>query len=119
MRWKGEARRLPYPCQHLAEAVSCKRRAPLRQEYVPRAGWLFPFDLPERAQLFAADRMHARDAVLQPVDVQQPAIEIDLIPAQRHKFPDPEPMPERNEDHRGIAGAVPPPLSRRLAQLID
>src|SRR5947209_659917 len=102
MRRKGESGRLPDPCQHLAETVRGERRAPLRQEYVSRAGGLFPLDLAQRAEFTPADRMHARDTVLQPVYVQQPAVEIDLIPAQRDKLPDAKAVPKRDEDHGRI-----------------
>ena len=45
-------------------------------------------------------------AVLDPPDVQQPVLEVDLIPAKRTQLGDAQPVPAGDQDHGGIAVPV-------------
>jgi hypothetical protein len=51
--------------------------------------------------------MRSRRAVLDAADVQRSGVEIDLLPAKITDFGCTEPMPERKQDHKRIAVALP------------
>ena len=53
-----------------------------------------------------------------PADVQDRAIEIHLIPPQVHCFGGPQPVPEREQDHGGVAVPVTV-LPRRCHERLD
>jgi hypothetical protein len=57
--------------------------------------------------------------VLQPGDVQQALAEVHLIPCERAKLADPQPVPIRDQDHGRIPVAVAPPLLGRAYQRLD
>jgi hypothetical protein len=56
----------------------------------------------------------AGGACLGPADVQDAAIEIDLVPAQLHQLGRSQAVAEGQEDHRGV-----PVAARRLDQALD
>ena len=72
----------------------------------------------KRAHLRPAQRVHAGGAALAPTDVQDRAIEIDLIPAQVHDLGRAQPVPEGDQDHGRIAVPVAV-LPRRSHQRLD
>jgi hypothetical protein len=50
--------------------------------------------------------MHARRPILETPHVHKPALQIDLIPAERTQFRRSQSMPVRDEDHRCVAVTV-------------
>jgi hypothetical protein len=62
--------------------------------------------------------MRARGAVLDPADMEHAAFEIDLIPTKVADLGRPQPVPEGEQDHGGVAVTVPVALGR-LDQLPD
>jgi hypothetical protein len=74
---------------------------------------------PERPQFLGAERVNRGDAVLQPGDVQEPLAEIHLIPGERAKLADPQPVSVSDQDHRGVPVTVAAPLTRRGNQHLD
>ena len=62
--------------------------------------------------------MGRRRAVLDPTNVQDGAIEVDLIPAKVDQFRRPQAVPKGDQDHAGIAVA-PAVLAGRFDQFLD
>ena len=50
--------------------------------------------------------MHARCALFGPTDVQNGAIEIDLIPTKVHRLGGTQPMPKADQDEGGVPVTV-------------
>ena len=75
--------------------------------------------LAQRPELRPADRMRRGEAILQSRDVHQAGLEVDLLPAHRHEFRDPQPMPVSQEDERPIARTVAAHLDGGLEELLD
>jgi hypothetical protein len=71
--------------EHLAKAGGRHWRASLGREYVSGRHCL-ALELAQGTQFPSPERVHARHAVLDPPDVQQPMLEVDLIPAQGAHF---------------------------------
>src|SRR5215207_7548447 len=86
------------PCGSLAESVS--------GEHVSGRHGL-TLELTQGAQLPSPEWVDAGHAVLDPPDVQQAVLEVDLIPAQRAQLGDAQPVPIGDLDHGGIAVPVP------------
>jgi hypothetical protein len=72
----------------------------------------------QRPELVALDRMRARGAVLDPADVEHGAVEVDLVPTEVADLGRPQAVPAGQQDHGGIAMALPVALGR-LDQLPD
>lgn len=105
---------LPRPGEELPEPSRRQGTAPFAREHIGTAGRPFPLQFSECPNLGASEGMHARRPPLQPMDVEPPLAQVHLIPAERDEFGHPEPVPVREEDHRGVAVAVaPPPLRCR------
>ena len=58
-----------------------------------------------------------RRPVLETPHVHEPALMIDLIPAERAQLRRPQPVPVRDEDHRRVAVPVSPARARALDEL--
>jgi hypothetical protein len=78
---------------------------------------LLALQTPQRAYLDPAHRMHARRPVLETPHMHEPALQIDLIPAERAQLRRPQPMPVRDEDHRRVAMTIPPARPRAFDEL--
>jgi hypothetical protein len=63
--------------------------------------------------------MSARAAILAPPHVEQPLVEVNLIPTQCHKLAHPESMPVGDLDHGSIPVPVPPHLLSGLDEFIN
>jgi hypothetical protein len=63
----------------------------LGHEHIRRVG-IDAAQLPQCAQLDAADRVGRGEAILQSIDVNRAGLEINLLPAQAHELRDPKPM---------------------------
>jgi hypothetical protein len=57
---------------------------------------LLALQTPQRAYLDAAHRVHARRPVLETPHVDEPALQIDLIPPERAQLRCPQPVPVRD-----------------------
>ena len=57
--------------------------------------------------------------MFEPRDVQEPLLEIDLVPPQRHQLADPQSVAVGEGDQGRISAAVPANSARRLDQLLD
>ena len=104
--------RLPYPRQQLPEARRGHRPLTFGGEDVGRGRQLFALEPAQVTDLSTAQGMHARPAVLEPANVDEPLVEIELIPAQRAQLPYPEHVPVADENHGGVAmtvAAIPAP----------
>src|SRR5215207_7522762 len=86
------------PCGSLAESVS--------GEHVSGRHGL-TLELTQGAQLPSPEWVDAGHTVLDPPDVQQPVLEVDLIPAERAQLGDSQAVPVGDPDHGGIAVPVP------------
>jgi len=69
-------------------------------------------------ELPSPEQVDAGPAVLDPPDVQEPVLEVDLIPAQRAQLGDAQAVAVGDPDHGGIAVPVPV-LSRGCDQALD
>ena len=69
-------------------------------------------------QLFPADRMHTRHAILDAAHMHEPVCKVDLIPGECAQFGNAEPVSIRDQDHQRIARAVAVALACRLDQLL-
>jgi hypothetical protein len=98
----GEARK------HLPEARGSDRGLSLGHEHVA-AGAVFPLEGPQRPHLLTAKLVHTGYAVLQASHVDEPMREVELIPGQGTQLGDAQAMPEGDQDHDGVAQAVPAP----------
>jgi len=58
-------------------------------------------------------------ALVEPIPVHEPALEIDLIPTKHAELRRPQPMPIRDEYHRRVAMPVSPAYSRAFNELPD
>src|SRR5439155_5301350 len=99
--------------QHLEEPVGAQRRPALAHEHVARAWLLLPVDPPQGAYLEPAERLHAVIRALAPEHLQPPRVQIDLLPAERHKLADAQAVAVGHQDHRGVP--MPPAAPRRAA----
>src|SRR5215467_2508975 len=52
--------------------------------------------------------MRGRQPMLPPADMEDAALEVDLLPAQGHEFGHPEPMPIGEKHHGRVPMAMPP-----------
>lgn len=118
MNRKSQRRFLPGARQHLAEPGRRHRPAPLGQKHIGAAGRPFPFQPPQRPQLGTAQGMDAGRAPLDPVDLEQPLFQVDLVPAQRHQLRHAQAVAVGQQDHGRVAVAVPSPRLGRPHQLL-
>lgn len=82
---------------HLSDVRFRHRASALRNEHVGRVR-VFATKLSQRSYLGAADRMVGRATVLRAGDVQQPLLEVDLVPAEGDELADAKAMPVGDED---------------------
>ena len=75
-------------------------------------------ELAQGPQLPAPEWVDAGPAVLDPPDVQEPVLEVDLIPAQGAQLGDAQAVAIGDQDHRAIAVSVSV-LSRGADQALD
>src|SRR5215207_8708947 len=103
-----EGKRCSLPCagEHLTKAGRRHRRASLSDEYIPRLDG-FALEFAQSAQLPAPEWVDAGPAVLDPPDVQQAVLEVDLVPAERAQLGDAQSMSIGDPDHGGIAVPIP------------
>jgi hypothetical protein len=59
----------------------------------------------------------SRHPVLETPHAHEPALRIDLIPAERAQLRRPQPVLVRDEDHRRVAAPMPPAHSRAFDEL--
>src|SRR3954454_643233 len=97
---------LPRAGQHLAKAGWRHRRLSLGRKHIP-GRHRFALELTQGPQFPAPERVDAGHAVLDPPDVQQPVLEVDLIPAERAQLGDTQAMAVSDLDHGGVAVPVP------------
>ena len=100
LRNDGKAR------EHLPEASDGHGRPALGHEHVT-AGAVFPLEGPQRAHLLTAELVHAGYAVLHAPHMDEPMREGDLIPGQSAQLGDAQAVPEGDQDHGGVAQALP------------
>src|SRR3954451_12777655 len=114
-----ERKRCSLPCagEHITKAGRRHRRASLSDEYIPRLDGL-ALEFAQGSQFPASERVDAGHAVLDPPDVQEPVLEVDLVPAERAQLGDAQSMAIGDPDHGGIAVPVPV-LSRGSDQALD
>src|SRR5262249_36963398 len=75
--------------------------------------------LAERPHLVTADRVHARNPVLDPVNVEAALGKLDLLPLQVAHLRGPQAMAVGDQDHGRVAMAVAAMLSGAVHQALD
>src|SRR4051812_15434076 len=118
MNWEWKASALPCPCQHLPETCRGHRAGALGEKDIAPFG-LLTSEPAQIADLAAAERVHARHSVLEPLHVHETLRKVDLIPAQRAEFRRAEAMPIRDQDHRRIAVPVPAAIACGFPEQLD
>jgi hypothetical protein len=63
--------------------------------------------------------VRARRAPLEAVRLEDPLLEVHLVPAKRHQLRDPQAMAVGKQDHRRVTVAVSAALPRHLNQVLD
>jgi hypothetical protein len=104
---EGHPGALPDPMDQRVEALGRHRPAALGREHV--RGWrLLTLQTPQRPQLVALQRMHARRPRLDAPHVQPASRKLDLVPLQITQLERPQSVPERITlaDPYGLSGPV-------------
>src|SRR3954466_4323459 len=103
-----EGKRCSLPCagEHLTKAGRRHRRASLSDEYIPRLNGLAP-EVAQSAQFPAPHWVDAGHAILDPPDVQEPVLEVDLVPAERAQLGDAQAVAVGDPDQGSIPVPVP------------
>ena len=95
----------PGSADDLAHCIGGERCLSLAEEYVSGVR-VVPLQPTQDAQLQSAQRMDRRDAVLTSRDVQEPLLQVYLIPAQADQFRYPQAVAIGDQDQGGIPPAV-------------
>jgi len=88
--------------------------------------WILTTQLAQRSDFPATKRMDVVDPAFRSADVQSPAVEFDLIPAEAAYLRGTQPVPVREQDHGGItvpiagslAGSFLEPLNLLFEQIL-
>src|SRR4051812_10748580 len=118
MNWEWKASALPCSCQHLPETCRCHRAGALGEKDIAPFG-LLTSEPSQIADLTAAEWVHARHSVLEPLHVHETLRKVDLIPAQRAEFRRAEAMPICDQDHCCIAVPVPAAITCGFPEQLD
>jgi hypothetical protein len=101
---EGHVRPLAKPRHHLAEPRWGDRSAALRHEHM-RPWRIFPLQAPQRSKLGVREIVGCRVTALGSPDPDRLAGEVNLILFQAAKLTGPQPMPECDQDGRGVTVA--------------
>jgi hypothetical protein len=103
MRLDSEPSRLAGTRDQLLEVAHGHRRTALGHEHEWTFGLGIAMKSTEGTKLPTGERVRGWRALLDPTDVQNSAVEVDLIPMKVDKLRRSQAMPKRQQDHRGIA----------------
>lgn len=91
------------PLDHLVDSPGRQPSSPFGTEDELPRGWAVPFQLAQGADLDAAQGMVSADRTLQPVDMVNPMLEIEVLPAGLQCFQNPKSVAIADQDQGMIA----------------
>jgi len=118
MNRKRNARASAGAGDYFSDTLGCQRTFPLTDEYKLRIRKLSS-QLPQTPTFLLPQRMIRRRSILEPTDMQQLVLEVDLVPSQVSRLGDTQTMSIRDQDNRRIPQPVPADLFRRQPEFID
>lgn len=105
--------------QHAPEGIGGHWSPAFRQEHETGIGFDLALQTTQGADFTTTQGMNAVDAALEAAHLEMAQGKVDLVPAKRHEFANPEAVAIRDEDHRSVAMTVATPRRGRLTQLVD
>src|SRR5262245_25249061 len=121
---EGQSDPLAQSSHRRVERLGRHRCTTLADEY-ELAGRLLATKSPQRADLVASQRVHARCAVLESSNVQSTGVQLDLVPLEVAELGRSEPVTVGEQDHRAIAvpvaipaGGIHQPIDLGLGQVL-
>jgi hypothetical protein len=114
----SEARPFRHAINHQLHPSSGERSATLRGKNVIRYCGTFSFEAPEGTNFESAQALIARYGAFRPLDMDNPLIEIKLVPAGLQTLLNAQPVGEQSQNESAIPEAVPV-FSRRLDEFLN